>query len=46
MRGYPPNAAHKNAVKNARLALPLAPDEPNKKFVEEVIKLEEGHDIN
>ncbi|MEP7163131.1 MAG: DUF2911 domain-containing protein [Ferruginibacter sp.] len=46
-RGYAANADTKNALKNARLALPLAPNEQNKTMVEGVIKkLEEGKDIN
>ena len=46
-RGYAANADQKNALKNAKLALPLAPNAQNKTMVEAVIKkLEEGKDIN
>jgi len=46
-RGYSANADYKNALKNAKLALPLAPNAQNKTFVEGAIKkLEEGKDIN
>jgi tetratricopeptide (TPR) repeat protein len=46
-RGYSANADYKNALKQARMALPLAPDKVNKDFVESAInRLEEGKDIN
>ncbi len=46
-RGLSANGDYKNALVNARLALPLAPDELNKKSVEAIIKkLEEGKDVN
>jgi len=46
-RGYSANGDYKNALKYAKQALPLAPNGPNKTFVEEAIKkLEEGKDIN
>ncbi|MBD0353320.1 MAG: DUF2911 domain-containing protein, partial [Flavisolibacter sp.] len=42
-RGYSANGDFKNALKYARQALPVAPNEPNKKFLEDAIKkLEEG----
>ncbi|MET0242968.1 MAG: DUF2911 domain-containing protein [Flavitalea sp.] len=37
-RGYSANGDNKNALKYAKLALPQAPDEINKKAVEEMIK--------
>jgi hypothetical protein len=47
VRGYSANADHANALKYAKLALPLAPNGPNRTFVEASIKkLEEGKDIN
>ncbi|MBD0352783.1 MAG: tetratricopeptide repeat protein, partial [Flavisolibacter sp.] len=46
-RGYSANGDFKNALKYARQALPVAPNEPNKKFLEDAIKkLEEGKDMN
>jgi len=46
-RGYSANADYQNALKYAKLALPLAPDGINKTFVEGAIKkLEEGKDVN
>ena len=46
-RGYSANGDYKNALKNAKLALALAPNAQNKTFVEGAIKkLEEGKDIN
>jgi hypothetical protein len=46
-RGYSANADFKNALKYASMALPLAPNEPNKKFVTDAIeKLKQGKDIN
>jgi tetratricopeptide (TPR) repeat protein len=46
-RGYSANGDYKNALKYAKLALPLAPDAVNKTFLEGAVKkLEEGKDIN
>ena len=46
-RGYSANGDYKNALKYAKMALPLAPNGPNKIFIEDAIKkLEEGKDIN
>jgi hypothetical protein len=46
-RGYSANGDYKTALANAKLALPLAPDDMNKKTVEGMIqKLERGADIN
>jgi tetratricopeptide (TPR) repeat protein len=46
-RGLSANGDFKGALVNARLALPLAPDEFNKKSVENILKkLEAGKDIN
>lgn len=46
-RGLSANGDYKNALKNAQLAQPLAPDQLNKKNVETIIaKLKEGKDIN
>lgn len=46
-RGYSANADYKNAMKYAKLALPLAPDAINKTFLEGAVKkLEEGKDVN
>jgi len=46
-RGYSGNGDYKNALKYANLALPLAPDEQNKKSVTGIIeKLKAGKDIN
>jgi len=46
-RGYSANGDYKNALKFASMALPLAPNEPNKKFVSDAIdKLKKGQDIN
>jgi tetratricopeptide (TPR) repeat protein len=47
MRGYSANGDFKNALKNAQLALQLAPDQPTKDFVNSMIKkLNEGKDVN
>lgn len=47
VRGYSGNADYKNALKYANLALPLAPDQPNKNNVQTMInKLKEGKDVN
>lgn len=47
MRGYAGIGDTKNALKYAQLALPLAPNQQNKTFVEGIIqKLKEGKDIN
>ena len=46
-RGYSANADYKNALKYAKLALPLAPDDLNKNNVNAMIeKLKEGKDAN
>jgi tetratricopeptide (TPR) repeat protein len=46
-RGYSANADYKNALKYANMALPLAPNDANKKFVSDAIeKLKKGRDIN
>ena len=46
-RGYSAVGRYKDALKYAKLALPQAPDEQNKKFLEEGIKkLEAGKDLN
>lgn len=46
-RGYSANADYKNALKYAKLALPLAPNVPSKNITEAGIKkLEEGKDMN
>ncbi|HEX2606569.1 MAG TPA: DUF2911 domain-containing protein [Flavisolibacter sp.] len=46
-RGYSANADYKNALKYAQMALALAPNEPNKKFLNDAIeKLKKGQDIN
>ncbi|GAC1420358.1 MAG: DUF2911 domain-containing protein [Flavisolibacter sp.] len=46
-RGYSASGDYKNALKYANLALPLAPNEPNKKMVEQAIdKLKKGQDFN
>ncbi|MBE2231150.1 MAG: DUF2911 domain-containing protein [Chitinophagaceae bacterium] len=46
-RGYSGLGDYKNALKYASMALPLSPDELNKKAVEGIItKLKEGKDIN
>jgi tetratricopeptide (TPR) repeat protein len=46
-RGYSASGDYKNALKYAKMALPLAPPGQNKTFVEGAIKrLEEGKDIN
>lgn len=46
-RGFSANGDYKTALVNAKLALPLAPNELNKKSVESMIqKLEKGTDIN
>lgn len=47
VRGYSANADYANALKYAKLALPLAPNGPSKVQVEGAIKkLEEGKDMN
>jgi hypothetical protein len=46
-RGYSANGDDKTALLNAKAALPLAPNEPNKAAVTEMIKkLESGKDVN
>ena len=46
-RGYSANADYKNALKYANLALPLAPNDQNRKYVQGFIeKLKKGEDIN
>jgi hypothetical protein len=46
-RGYSANGDYKTALANAKLALPLAPNPPNKTAIEEMIKkLEAGKDVN
>jgi len=46
-RGYAANAKYKAALKYARLALPLAPDEANKTFLSKAMQqLEADWDIN
>jgi hypothetical protein len=46
-RGYSANADYTNALKYAEMALPLAPNEVNKTFLNDSIKkLKEGKDIN
>ena len=46
-RGYSANGDYKTALKYANQALPLAPDEQNKKAVQGMIgKLKEGKDVN
>ena len=46
-RGYSAVADYKNALKYAKMALPLAPDNLNKTSMEGAIKkLEAGQDIN
>ena len=46
-RGYSANADYKNALKYATMALPLAPNDQNKKFVVDAIeKLKKSTDIN
>lgn len=46
-RGYSANGDYKNALANAKLALPMAPNEVNKNSVQTFIqKLEKGTDIN
>jgi tetratricopeptide (TPR) repeat protein len=46
-RGYAANADYKNALKYANMALPMAPNDLNKKFVVDAIdKLKKGQDIN
>ena len=46
-RGYSANGDYANALKNAQLALPLAPNQVNKDAVEKMIAtLKEGKDIN
>ena len=47
VRGYSANGDYKTALKHANLALPLAPNEPNKANVQTMIdKLKEGKDVN
>jgi tetratricopeptide (TPR) repeat protein len=46
-RGYSANADYKNALKFAQMALPLAPNGPNKTAIEGMIeKLKAGKDVN
>ncbi|HUQ97731.1 MAG TPA: DUF2911 domain-containing protein [Chitinophagaceae bacterium] len=46
-RGYSAVGDYKNAFKTMQQAQPLAPDSPNKQFIEEALKkLQEGKDIN
>lgn len=46
-RGYSATGDYKSALTNAKAALPLAPNEPNKNAVQGMIKkLENGKDIN
>ncbi|HEV7621225.1 MAG TPA: DUF2911 domain-containing protein [Flavisolibacter sp.] len=46
-RGYSANADYKNALKYASMALPVAPNDLNKKFVADAIeKLKKSQDIN
>jgi len=47
MRAYSAEGKFKDALKYAKLALPQAPDDENKKNIEDSIKkLQEGKDIN
>ncbi len=47
VRGYSANSDYKNALKYAKLALPLAPDKVNKDSVAKMIDmLNEGKDVN
>jgi hypothetical protein len=47
VRGYSANGDYKTALKNAQLALAVAPNPPSKEFVNNMIKkLNEGKDIN
>ena len=47
MRGYSANADYKTALKYAKQALPLAPNQQNKTNLETMIgKLEKGQDVN
>ena len=47
MRGYAATGDRKKALEEAKLAIAQAPDEPNKKNLQNLIKqLEEGKDIN
>jgi hypothetical protein len=47
VRGYSANGDYKDALKNAQLAQPLAPNQPNKDAVTAMIKkLSEGKDVN
>jgi len=47
VRGYSANGDYKTALKYANLALPMAPDAPNKNNVQVMIdKLKEGKDVN
>ena len=46
-RGYAATGDYKNALKYAQIALPLAPNGPNKTFLADAIeKLKKGQDIN
>ena len=46
-RGYSADGDYKTALKYAKMAEPLAPDEANKKNIIAIIeKLKEGKDIN
>lgn len=47
MRGYSANGDYKTALKYAQQALPMAPNQPNKTNLENMIKkLQEGKDVN
>lgn len=47
VRGYSANGDYANALKNAQLALPLAPNQMNKDAVDKmIVTLKEGKDIN
>ena len=47
VRGYSANGDYANAIKNAELAKPLAPNQPNKDAIDKMIAtLKEGKDIN
>ncbi|MEP6583862.1 MAG: DUF2911 domain-containing protein [Ginsengibacter sp.] len=46
-RGYSANGDYKNALKNAKLALPLAPDKVNKDALAKMVEtLSQGKDVN
>jgi hypothetical protein len=47
MRGYAALGDRKKAIEEAKLAIPQAPDEVNKKNLQNLLKqLEEGKEIN